>query len=604
MASAQHVSENSGIKGEHWSSWFDHCVHFTLGPWEGDLAGHVKRVSIQCEQVPEKTETTRNAWLESNVLPVLHGQVTRPDGRPIANAVVQIREERKEGQRGIAAPDVRTDRQGFYCFDAIRWAYHVGVLAYTYKPSGDGYRHEYKHLNRTLHGTNKVDFILEEPSSGTGVIKGRMLAPDGEAVQEFKLDVRNHVDWNNRSGEYLYQFGIKEYVSNPEGKFEMSGLPPGKYQVMLMPTKKGATGRYDDIVNGREYSCELTEGQTIDITREMEADKAWHGRLQFDDGTPAVMSGAVTEIVKWSKGFDEGRTVARVDQEGYFKVPLPDDALQRLKSGQSWLTINIAKSSRLFSKVQKEKFPFALMSMDKEKAGTLKISRPGFHHGRVLYEDGNPAVPPVMPWDGAGVSIRLRCKAATARSGGIREHLGSLDDQGSFSIILTGEQLRKLQAGEYSLEIMHPSYEEDRVSFPISRFPARFLRSSRDAVKGYILPPESMTKEYRNIAQCLDSYEMLETLASLLEQWRAEHNGEFPMSLSALNSYAGAEVFARITENIEYQPDKATGDEAEASLIAYDKRLLEKIKGTHVLFSNGKIEFLRQRKLGTIDIHR
>ena len=281
-----------------------------------------------------------------------------------------------------------------------------------------------------------------------------------------------------------------------------------------------------------------------------------------------------------------------------------DDTLKRLKSEEVWLTINITKSRRLFSKIKKEKFPFSLMSMDKEKAGTLNISRPAFYHGRILYEGGKPAVPPVMPWGGANVSIRLRCTPATSRSGGITEHLGSLDDQGSFSIILTDGQYEKIEAGEYSLGIMHPSYESERVSSPIGTFPAELLNKDLDTIKGYTLPPENMAGEHRHLAQCLDSYCLLETLDSLLQQWRAKHNGEFPMSLAPLNSYAGTEVLTRIAENIEYQPRETTGNEAEPYLIAYDKNLLEKIKGTHVLFSNGNIEFLPQRRFGAIDIRK
>lgn len=601
IASTEQVRENGGIKYQGRRQEFDHNIHFSLGPWDDVLQEQVKTISVKYQQVSEDVATTPDAWIESGKLEVLHGRVTDADGQPVANATVQIREKRKKGQNSIAAKDVFTDGQGFYCFDAIRWAYNVGVLAYTDKASGDGYHFQYKRLNRILHGTNKVDFILEDPTPGTALIKGQMLEPDGKAVKEFRLDVRNHVDWKNPSGEYLYQFGFVEYFSDSEGRFEMSGLPPGKYQVTLMPTIKEATGRYDDIANIRRYTCELTEGETINITKAIEPKKAWYGRVLFEDGTPAVLPGATTEILVWSKGFDEGHATATVDEEGYFTARFSDDALQRLKSEEVWLTINVTKSTRLFSEIQKEKFPFRLMSMDKEKAGTLNINRPAFYHGRILYEDGKPAVPPVMPWSGAKVYIRLRCTPATWKDGGITEYLGSLDDQGYFSAILTDEQREKIRTGEYSLEIMHPSYEEERVSYPISRFPAELLNRDHDAVKGYILPPEDMTGEYRHLAQCLDSYDILETLGSLLQQWRAKHNGEFPMSLAPLSSHVSVEVFTRIAENIVYQPGETTRHEAEIFPVAYDKILLEKINGTHVLFSNGDVKFLRRREVEIID---
>ncbi len=104
--------------------------------------------------------------------------------------------------------------------------------------------------------------------------------------------------------------------------------------------------------------------------------------------------------------------------------------------------------------------------------------------------------------------------------------------------------------------------------------------------------------------QCLNSYDTLETLGSLLQQWQAKHNGEFSASLAQLESDASAEMFARIVETIEYQGRRTAGPETAASIIAYDKNLLEIIKGTHVLFSDGTIEFLPQRKLDAVDVNR
>jgi len=601
LASTEQVNENGGVEYQGRRDWFRHCIHFALGSFDSERLEQVQRVSIQCEQVPARTEVTPNAWVASNVLPVVHGRVTRPDGRPIANAVVQIREERKEGQRSIAAPDVYTDARGFYCFDAIRWAYSVSVLVYTDRTSGDRYCFQFKKFNRTLQGTNEVNIRLEALPSGTAVLKGQALTPDGGAVTQFKVDVRKPIDWKNRSDEYLYGFGFVQFFADSQGRFAMSGLPSGTYQVALMPTINETTGRSVDIADRREYVCELTEGKTADITRATEKEPTWYGRVQFEDGTPAVLPGATTQIVEWSQGYNEGWTVAIIDEEGCFTARFSEDTLQRLKSGEVWLTVNTTKSRRVFNKIQTERFPFSLMSTDKEKAGLLTMKRPQFYYGRVVYENGRPGVPPAAPWQGAGVSIRLRCTPATSHSAGITERLDNLDKQGSFSIILTDEQHEKVQAGEYSLEIMHPSYEDERVSSPIDNFPSELLNRQRDTVKAHTLHLESMTGEHRHLMQCLDSYDLLKIFDAILRQWRAEHNGEFPVNLAQLNSAVDPEVFARIMQTIEYQRPGTTEPETELHLIAYDKNLLEKIRGTHVLFSNGDIEFLPQRELVTID---
>ena len=600
IASAEQVRENGGIKYQGRRREFDHNIHFSLGPWDDVLQEQVKTISVKYQQVSEDVATTPDAWIESGKLEVLHGRVTDADGQPVANATVQIREKRKKGQKSIAAKDVFTDGQGFYSFDEIRWPYRVSVIVYDEDPAGQDYYHQYKRLNRTLHGTQKIDFKFEEFPQGTAVLTGKIVKPDGSAATEFTVDVRNKVDWKDDSGQYLHQFGIKKSFVSPDGRFEISGLASGISSVGINLTGKEFE-RAEFNVKFFRLSCELLDGKITEVTNETLAKKAWYGRVLFEDGTPAVLPGATTKILVWSKGFDEGHATATVDEEGYFTARFSDDALQRLKSEEIWLTINVTKSTRLFSEIQKEKFPFRLMSMDKEKAGTLNINRPAFYYGRILYEDGKPAVPPVMPWNGAKVSIRLRGTPATWKDGGITEHLGNLDDQGSFSIILTDEQLKKVEAREYSLEIMHPSYEEERHSYPIGKFPVELLNRGHDAVKGYILPPENMAGEHRHLAQCLDSYDILETLGSLLQQWRAKHNGEFPMSLAPLSSYASVEVFTRIAENIEYQPGETTGHEVEIFPVAYDKTLLENINGTHVLFSNGDVKFLRRREIEIID---
>lgn len=604
LASTVHISENAGAKHRDWASQARHTIHFTLGPWNNDLQAQATSASIQWEQVSEKTESTPNAWIKSDILPVVYGRVTRPDGRPVAHAVLQIRERPQEGQDGIAAPDVYADAQGFYCFDDIHWAYHVGVLAYGNRTSVDGYNYQYKRLNRVLQGTNKVYFVLEDPPAGTAVVKGQVLAPDGQPIQRFRVRVSTKIDWNDQSEPYLYDFGFNEFVSDAEGRFEISGLPAGEYQVSLNPTLEEAGRRYDDIADSREYTCELTEGKTVDITNTAEDNQAWHGRILFEDGTPAVLPDTETQVLEWSKGYDEGHVTATLDEHGYFTVRFSDATLERLRSGETWLTVNITKTKYLYYETQKETFPFKLMSPEKAKAGTLTIGRPASYYGRILYENGKPAVPPAIPWQWAKVSLRLRCTPATWNSGGITEKLGDLDGHGSFSILLTNGQYEQLAAGEHSLEIMHPSYERERNLSPMGKFPVELLSKDRDAIRVHTLLFEKMPGAHKHLKQCLESYDLIGTLGSLLQKWQAENRGARPARLAQLDSDADPEAFARIVETIEYQPQGTVGPEAEAQIIAYDKILLEKIKGTHVLFSNGTIEFLPQRKLSAIDINQ
>ncbi|NQV35743.1 MAG: carboxypeptidase regulatory-like domain-containing protein [Phycisphaeraceae bacterium] len=604
LAAVEPVHANGGVRFGDLTrgSGFKHTYHFSFDRADAELFGQVHSVLIQCQPASEQAAPTPNAWFESSVLDVVHGRVTYADGRPIKNAQVQIREERKENQRSIDAPDVVTDSQGFYCFDNIEWSYRVGVLVYTPKGSGHGYYHQYKGLNRVLQGTNKIDFVIEDQPAGSSGLKGQLLNHNGEVVKTFNCDIRSYLDWKDTSEEYQYQFGYKTWISNSEGRFEMSALPPGKYQVTLTPTIEETTGRSDDIVNRREYICELTEGETTDITKQTAAKKAWYGRVMFEDGSPAVsdLPDIKSQVIVWGPNYTMGLVVATVDNTGCFTVLMSDEGMTQLKSGKAWLTVSIAKA-RLHHEVQKgERFPVELLSSQREGAGVLRISRSKVYYGRILYKDGKPAVPPIAPWDGAKVNIRLRCTPATWRDGGITESLGSLDDQGSFFIILADEQREKVETGEYSLEIMHPSYESERTSYPIGTFPVDLLTIDQKSAKGHTLLYDDMSPELRSLEQVLNSYDRLKKLEAMIQAWHTDQGEDEPTELSQLRAYCTEQELDWMLKNTVYQPKEDLEIKTDVFVIAYDKNLLETIKGTLVLLSDDTIEYLPQRKLGVI----
>jgi hypothetical protein len=127
------------------------------------------------------------------------------------------------------------------------------------------------------------------------------------------------------------------------------------------------------------------------------------------------------------------------------------------------------------------------------------------------------------------------------------------------------------------------------------------LTRNRDTSKGYRLPPDGMSVEFENLEQILKSYDILHELGSVLLKWSGSHSGRFPDNLNEVVSFAGTETLTWIMENVEYQAGRRTGHEVEIFPVAYDKTLLENINGTHVLFSNGDVKFLRRREVEIID---
>jgi prepilin-type processing-associated H-X9-DG protein len=602
--STQHVRENGGVKNRGLVDWAGLAVHFSLGSWHD--VSQAQAFIVTFEAVPQETETTTDAWLESARLDVLHGRVTGPNGEPIPNVRIQIRERRKPGQLSIAAPDVTADKEGYYSFDEITWPYRVGALVYEQDPCGAGHRHQYLRSNKVLEGTQEVDFNFGRFPKGTATLSGRVAEPNGATIQEFSVDVRLKVDWKDYSDKYLYQFGIRKPFTSSDGRFEMSGLPAGLYRVSTIPTKNEVL-ELNESIRTRHYLCALVDDQTTEIGPDNTLEKVWYGRVLFDDGAPAVLDlpGVRAYIMKWEEGFPKGRTIAKVDDDGYFAAYISDEIMEWLRSGRCWLTISTSWPV-WSSEIEKDRFPAELLSLQRRNAGVVKISRSRIYYGRVLYENGKPAVPETPPWPGATVSVAILYMPATATDGGPCEDLAGVDNEGYFAVYLTDEQLEHLKAGEYQIGVCHPSYEDEMTSYGNGKFPVDMLATVRSSAEGYRLAYEKMGPEFRNLKQQHDSLERLKTLGSVLAAYCADHHGAFPASLDELKSYDVGDLLTWVGGNVEYlgarqvETDYASGETA----LAYDNALLQKTKGsgTNVLFLDGRVEFCRPKRLEALGI--
>lgn len=604
LSSTEHVRENGGVKPTGLPEWCGLSIHFALGSWHEVSRAQAFRVSF--ERVPDEVEATADAWLESTQLPTVHGRVTGPSGEPIVNATVQIREKRKPGQLSIAAPDVRTDNRGYYSFDGIEWPYRVGVLVYTENPSAQGYRHQYMRLNKVLEGTREVDFNFGPFPRGNAILSGQAAGPNGTVVQEFNVDVRLKVDWKDYSTKYLYQFGIKKPFVASDGRFEIGDLPAGRYRVSIIPTKNEVI-ELPAYLGIRNYLCDVVDGERMELSEQHALEKVWYGRVLFDDGAPAVLDSPAVRahIMKWEKGYPEGQTLARVDGEGYFAASISDEIMERLLSGRAWLTIALSHAV-WGSHIQKENFPAERLSLQRDKAGAVIIARPHTYYGRILYENGRPAVPEMPPWPRAKVCVRIRYTPASATDGGVVEDLSDVDREGYFAMCLTGEELEHLRTGTYQIEICHPSYEDAMITCRIGTFPCEMLGTDRAGLKGYRLPFDKMSPEFKNLKQQLESVEKLKELSLALSAYCADHADTLPIVLEELSPYDVSDLLAWAKENVEYlgAGQAAAAQQDEEIAVAYDRALLDKTRrrGTNVLFVDGHVEFCRTKRLQRLGI--
>ena len=602
LNSTVHVRENGGASHRGIASWSDLATHFALGSWNDALPA--KNFSVTIEQVPGQMATTPDAWLESSELAVVHGRVTGADGKPLANAEIQIREKRKPGQRGIAAPEVSTNKQGYYSYDDIRWPYRVGAIIHTQDPCGSEYQHQYMRFNSVIEGTETVDFAFGSFPEGSSTLTGQVLDPNGTIIKDFSVDVRLKVDFKDYSSEYLYQFGIKKPFNTDDGRFEIPQLPAGLYRILVSPTSNEQL-QFEELIKVRRYLCELTDGTITHLSEQHALSRFWYGRVLFKDGSPDVseLPDYKIQISVREKGSRHGGTVAIVEDDGYFAALIADETMTRIKNGSVALSINIAKID-YSHRLQGTEFSVELLSRERNKAGTATIARPGIYYGRILYENGKPAVPQTPPWTGAQVWIRLRYASPKDDSIGIK--LGNADSDGYFFFYLTDEQYEQLSADDHRIEIMHPSYEEENFSYIVDTFPLDMLVTERSNAKGHILLYEKMSIEFKNLKQQLDSLEKLNELSPSLSAYQVSEPHKLPTNLDDIKANLSDKLIKWAKQNIDYFSTYPNITDSKSSEIgfAYDKALLEKTRelGTNVVFLDGHVEYCRTKRLRNLGL--
>jgi hypothetical protein len=190
----------------------------------------------------------------------------------------------------------------------------------------------------------------------------------------------------------------------------------------------------------------------------------FYGRVELGDASPekTLGGGLKTYIIKWDEGAPAPTKVTEVERDGSFAVGFSDQDLSSLKSNKSRLTLNVVKFM-LENTVHAEPLPFEILVSDPNKAPVITINLP-LYYGRVLYEDGTPAVLDSIPWPGARIRVDLKGES-------------EIDSEGYFQVYLTEKQRKGLEAGNLDDRgyVYFPYFEKRNSSRSVARFPANLL---------------------------------------------------------------------------------------------------------------------------------
>jgi hypothetical protein len=254
------------------------------------------------------------------------------------------------------------------------------VIWYEPIPSAFGYRHQYLLYNRIFEGPETIDFQFDSFPKADAKLSGRVLDENGDPLKEFFIDVRTKMNWDvmkNPDGKFYKIIGYHvPFISN-DGTFELGGLPDGEVLASVIPFQNEVY----EFDRGKEIV--LLAGKTSTIELKLTAKDIFYGRVLFRDGSPAVAKPAswpraniLLVMPMPGEGIARGvmsRSVADVEDDGYFAVHLSEAEIEQLKSGRGKLVINIRTAQDDPPKYMGE-FPFALLAKDKSKAGVYSFT--------------------------------------------------------------------------------------------------------------------------------------------------------------------------------------------------------------------------------------
>ena len=323
----------------------------------------VSKEGLSLDWLSWNMKTNLTATFTLGEATAVKGVVLNPDGMPVSGAMVLANLTGAGPDQGwlsgLAKPDwlrVQTNQEGEFSFNHLPKDTPVNFLI-----RAQGLGTTYTDRSTTgdaAYQTGQQDIQIALPHEGR--ILGTLLDPDTQTpLSGVRIGLSPH-----SSSNMLYRVSD---TTDDQGEFSFEGLRPGEYSLL-----------------GKEISRTsliATSDQTTECI--LHGKRVRHGRVTFEDGSPAILSpspweGAKTQVrltVADEPINEYDRSGVDLDNDGYFRVSLGDDEWQDLQAGERRRLRVAFPAAEDHKMLRGTIFPFELLSKDRATAGALKVSR-------------------------------------------------------------------------------------------------------------------------------------------------------------------------------------------------------------------------------------
>jgi len=292
------------------------------------------------------------------------------------------------------------------------------------------------------------------------LLQGRLTGPDGQPIRFGEVQVRE------------YQAGPTDSIAAPNLGTNEEGAY--KFDGMKWPYRVGALWR-DPLPAQRGYRYQyqslnhVFEGpQQVDFQFERfpPGVAKLAGRVVDQDGRAVTEFFLRVKTTEFSASLRQGRA-PDPDGKTYtgfgYKVPFvsPDGTFELGGLPEGPVSVDVVAFDNRQYKVNPGKD--VTLEAGKTTSVQVELTRNKLFYGRVLFEDGRPAVIRPAPWEGARTTLRIIDETFPfGRTVGYSSHdIAEADADGWFTVYFLDRELQSLQSGAARLRIRLPGRRQD-----------------------------------------------------------------------------------------------------------------------------------------------
>ena len=164
----------------------------------------------------------------------VYGRVVDEYDQPIPFATVQVREYAPE-KGGGAAPDLRSNMQGYYGFGPVEYRYRVSAFIPSLLKGELGFRYHFRDYRPILEGRQQVDFKMPPWPKDTGSIRGQAVDEKGQPIARFAVIASSPPVWPvPKEGEAGWTDVWDIHADCFRGQLLLPEVPAGQWRVNII----------------------------------------------------------------------------------------------------------------------------------------------------------------------------------------------------------------------------------------------------------------------------------------------------------------------------------------------------------------------------------